>query len=266
LSVLGSQRPNVQQAANSKDESDANLAAAVRRKDRKATAEFVSRFADGIYAYVHSRLLPRRDLVDDLVQEVFLAAWENLEQYRGTSPLQHASSLSAGSNRSSTIGSGVTVSSTRNGSGQRHDMWANGSTPVTSSRVRSNIEDSHFGNTTLGNSRLGSTVFGNSAFVHSQFGVRTTLVHPFVGKGFGFRGFGFPGGAFFPHPFLFGQPFSFSTSFFFGPRFFFGSPFFVSRPFFSSIKVWSFSSGMDSLLAPVRACRIRSFSVESLPL
>jgi RNA polymerase sigma-70 factor (ECF subfamily) len=88
LSVLGSQRPDVQQAANSTDESDANLAAAVLRKDRKATAEFVSRFADGIYAYVHSRLLPRHDLVDDLVQEVFIAAWENLQQYRGTSPLQ----------------------------------------------------------------------------------------------------------------------------------------------------------------------------------
>ncbi len=88
LSVLGSQRPDLQQAANCTEDSDANLAAAVLRKDRKATAEFVSRFADGIYAYVHSRLLPRRDLVDDLVQEVFLAAWENLQQYRGTSPLQ----------------------------------------------------------------------------------------------------------------------------------------------------------------------------------
>jgi RNA polymerase sigma-70 factor (ECF subfamily) len=88
LSALGSQGPDFQQAANLTDESDARLAGAVLRKDRKATAEFVSRFADGVYAYVHSRLLPRRDLVDDLVQEVFLAAWENLQQYRGTSPLQ----------------------------------------------------------------------------------------------------------------------------------------------------------------------------------
>ncbi len=88
MSALGSQGPDFQQAANLTDESDARLAAAVLRKDRKATAEFVSRFADGIYAYVYSRLLPRRDLVDDLVQEVFLAAWENLQQYRGTSPLQ----------------------------------------------------------------------------------------------------------------------------------------------------------------------------------
>ncbi len=86
--ALGSQGPDFQQAANLTDESDARLAAAVLRKDRKATAEFVSRFADGIYAYVYSRLLPRRDLADDLVQEVFLAAWENLQQYRGTSPLQ----------------------------------------------------------------------------------------------------------------------------------------------------------------------------------
>jgi len=88
LSALGSQGPDFQQAANLTDESDARLAAAVLRKDRKATAEFVARFADGIYAYVRSRLLPRHDLVDDLVQEVFLAAWENLQQYRGTSPLQ----------------------------------------------------------------------------------------------------------------------------------------------------------------------------------
>ncbi len=88
MSALGSHGPEFQQTANLTDESDVRLAAAVLRKDRKATAEFVSRFADGIYAYVHSRLVPRRDLVDDLVQEVFLAAWENLQQYRGTSPLQ----------------------------------------------------------------------------------------------------------------------------------------------------------------------------------
>ena len=88
MSALGSQGPDFQQAANLTDESDARLAAAVLRKDRKATAEFVARFADGIYAYVRSRLLPRHDLVDDLVQEVFLAAWENLQQYRGTSPLR----------------------------------------------------------------------------------------------------------------------------------------------------------------------------------
>jgi RNA polymerase sigma-70 factor, ECF subfamily len=64
------------------------LVRAVLRKDRKATAEFVSRYADPVYAYVRSRLSPRLDLVDDLVQEVFLAAWEGLGQFRGFGSLQ----------------------------------------------------------------------------------------------------------------------------------------------------------------------------------
>lgn len=67
---------------------DQDLVAEVLRKDRKATAEFVARCADHVYAYVRRRLIPRADLVDDLVQEVFLAAWENLDKFRGDSPLR----------------------------------------------------------------------------------------------------------------------------------------------------------------------------------
>ena len=67
---------------------DQRLVAAIQRKDRKATAEFVSRHADAIYRYVHARLVPRTDRIDDLVQEVFLAAWENLSEYRGASSLE----------------------------------------------------------------------------------------------------------------------------------------------------------------------------------
>ncbi len=67
---------------------DQRLVAAIQRKDRKATAEFVSRHADAIYRYIYARLAPRTDRVDDLVQEVFLAAWENLSEYRGSSSLQ----------------------------------------------------------------------------------------------------------------------------------------------------------------------------------
>ncbi len=67
---------------------DQRLVAAIQRKDRKAAAEFVSRHADAIYRYVYARLAPRTDRVDDLVQEVFLAAWENLSEYRGASSLQ----------------------------------------------------------------------------------------------------------------------------------------------------------------------------------
>ena len=64
------------------------LVAAVLRKDRKATAEFVALYADTVYAYVRHRLLPRMDLVDDLVQDVFLAAWAALPSYRGDSPVR----------------------------------------------------------------------------------------------------------------------------------------------------------------------------------
>ena len=67
---------------------DALLVAAVLRKDRKATAEFVSRYADPLYRYVRSRLSPRGDLVEDVVQDVFLAAWQHLAGYRGDSSLQ----------------------------------------------------------------------------------------------------------------------------------------------------------------------------------
>jgi RNA polymerase sigma-70 factor (ECF subfamily) len=64
------------------------LVAAILGRDRKAAAELVSRHVDSIYAYVRHRLAPRGDLVDDLVQEVFLAALDSLPSFRGTSPLR----------------------------------------------------------------------------------------------------------------------------------------------------------------------------------
>ena len=64
------------------------LVAAILRKDRKATAEFVARYSDAIYTYVRHRLAPRADLVDDLVQDVFLAALASLASFRGTSALR----------------------------------------------------------------------------------------------------------------------------------------------------------------------------------
>ncbi len=67
---------------------DLQLVAAVLRKDRKATAEFVSRYADGVYAYVRHRLAPRGDLVEDLVQDVFLAALASLPRFAGASSLR----------------------------------------------------------------------------------------------------------------------------------------------------------------------------------
>ncbi len=70
------------------DSSDAQLVLEVLQKDRKATAEFVNRHADHIYSYVRRRLIPQIEYADDLVQEVFLAAWENLEKFRGESSLR----------------------------------------------------------------------------------------------------------------------------------------------------------------------------------
>ena len=67
---------------------DVALVTAVLQRDRKATAEFVDTYTDAVYAFIRQRLSPRLDLVEDLVQEVFIAAWENLNSFRGASPLR----------------------------------------------------------------------------------------------------------------------------------------------------------------------------------
>ena len=76
------------EATNSTVSDDSLLVAGVLKKDRKATAEFVARLADPLYGYIRSRLAPRYDQVEDLVQETFLSAWENLSSYSGSGPLQ----------------------------------------------------------------------------------------------------------------------------------------------------------------------------------
>ena len=72
----------------SADDGEMALLAGLLRKDRKATAEFVSRYSDSVYGFIRSRLAPRYDVVDDLVQEVFLAAWQNIQDYRREGALQ----------------------------------------------------------------------------------------------------------------------------------------------------------------------------------
>ena len=67
---------------------DSVLVTAVMKRDRKASAEFVARFADRIYTYIRSRLVPRYEHAEDLVQETFLAAWENLSRYESSGPLE----------------------------------------------------------------------------------------------------------------------------------------------------------------------------------
>ena len=69
-------------------EAEQELVAAILRKDRKATARLVSEYTDPVYAYVRHRLAPRADLVDDVVQDVFLAALGSLSSFLGNSPLR----------------------------------------------------------------------------------------------------------------------------------------------------------------------------------
>ena len=67
---------------------DVALVTAVLQRDRKATAEFVDTYTDAVYSFIRRHLSPRHDVVDDLVQDVFIAAWENLNSFRGASPLR----------------------------------------------------------------------------------------------------------------------------------------------------------------------------------
>jgi RNA polymerase sigma-70 factor (ECF subfamily) len=87
LSKLRDQISGRPQAINDSSSDDSVLVAAILRKDRKATAEFVSRYADELHSYVRSRLAPQYDQVDDLVQEIFLAAWESLTSFQGVGSL-----------------------------------------------------------------------------------------------------------------------------------------------------------------------------------
>ncbi|MBI1895098.1 MAG: sigma-70 family RNA polymerase sigma factor [Acidobacteria bacterium] len=84
---LGSEFSSTAALAQPQRGRERELVAAVLRKDRKATAEFVSLCADPVYRYVRRRLAPDQDVVEDVVQEVFMDAWESLPRYRGDSSL-----------------------------------------------------------------------------------------------------------------------------------------------------------------------------------
>jgi len=64
------------------------LIASVLRRDRKAAARFVAEHIDAVYAYARHRLAPRADLVDDVVQDVFLSALNGLASFQGQSSLR----------------------------------------------------------------------------------------------------------------------------------------------------------------------------------
>ena len=67
---------------------DLSLATAILARDRKATARLVELHSDAVHRYVWKRLTPKLEMVDDIVQEVFLAAWSGLAGYTGAAPLR----------------------------------------------------------------------------------------------------------------------------------------------------------------------------------
>jgi RNA polymerase sigma-70 factor (ECF subfamily) len=67
---------------------DRDLIAGVLAKDRKATGEFVARCADWLYPFIRRRLVPRAEQLEDLVQEIVLAAWQALPKFRGEAGLR----------------------------------------------------------------------------------------------------------------------------------------------------------------------------------
>ena len=68
---------------------DLALASAILARDRKATARLVEMHADVVHRYVWKRLTPRVEMVDDIVQEVFLAVWRGLKSYTGDAPMRN---------------------------------------------------------------------------------------------------------------------------------------------------------------------------------
>jgi RNA polymerase sigma-70 factor (ECF subfamily) len=84
LPIVGSPTGPDLRAGGVQPEEEA-LLVAVRRKDRKAAAEFVSRYADAVYGYVSRRLAPTGDAVEDVVQDVFLVALQRLDTFAGQS-------------------------------------------------------------------------------------------------------------------------------------------------------------------------------------
>lgn len=70
------------------DSDERELIASVLRKDRKAAAKFVAAHIDAVYGYARHRLAPRADLVDDVVQDVFLAALNGLAAFARESSLR----------------------------------------------------------------------------------------------------------------------------------------------------------------------------------
>lgn len=74
--------------ATRENQSDLELAGAILARDRKATARLVELHTDSVYRYVWRRMTPKVDMVDDVVQETFIAAWGSMRTYSGEASLR----------------------------------------------------------------------------------------------------------------------------------------------------------------------------------
>src|SRR5712692_1280227 len=83
---LGVTRPAAPGSAAPATETERSLLEGVLAGDRKAIGRFVGSYSNRVYRYLKPRL-DRPEVTDDLVQEVFLAAWQRLPDFRGGSEL-----------------------------------------------------------------------------------------------------------------------------------------------------------------------------------
>jgi RNA polymerase sigma-70 factor (ECF subfamily) len=83
-----SEPPAIAAEPASAETDERELITSVLRNDRKAAARLVAGHIDAVYAYVRHRLTPLADLVDDVVQDVFLAALNELPAFAGRSSLR----------------------------------------------------------------------------------------------------------------------------------------------------------------------------------
>jgi RNA polymerase sigma-70 factor, ECF subfamily len=81
-------RPVTAVTSLSEKSDERELIASVLRNDRKSAARLVAAHIDAVYAYARHRLSPHADLVDDVVQDVFLAALKGLATFEGQSSLR----------------------------------------------------------------------------------------------------------------------------------------------------------------------------------
>jgi RNA polymerase sigma-70 factor, ECF subfamily len=81
-------QPHIGVESSSVGADERDLVASILRRDRKAAARFVAAHIDAVYAYARHRLAPRADLVDDVVQDVFLAALQGLTAFQSQSSLR----------------------------------------------------------------------------------------------------------------------------------------------------------------------------------